>query len=83
MEALLPLGIVKAIGVSNFTITKLEALLPTVSVIPAVNQGMLIKNSFSHAILIFLVESNPQLLQRKLREYCRLKSESDEKSENY
>lgn len=40
MEALLPLGIVKAIGVSNFTITKLEALLPTVSVIPAVNQGM-------------------------------------------
>ena len=39
MEALLPLGIVKAIGVSNFTITKLEALLPTVSVIPAVNQG--------------------------------------------
>lgn len=76
MEALLPLGLVKAIGISNFTITKLEALLPTVSVIPAVNQGIVQLVSPSIIYYSFLVESNPQLLQRKLREYCRLKSES-------
>lgn len=42
MEALIPLGIVKAIGVSNFTITKLESLLSEATIIPAVNQGIYI-----------------------------------------
>ena len=39
MEDVLSKGLVKAIGVSNFTITKLEALLKTAQIIPAVNQG--------------------------------------------
>ena len=39
MEALIPTGLVKAIGVSNFTITKTENLLKTAKIIPAVNQG--------------------------------------------
>ena len=39
MEALVPAGLVKAIGVSNFTITKTETLLKTAKMVPAVNQG--------------------------------------------
>ena len=39
MEALIPTGLVKSIGVSNFTITKTENLLKTAKIIPAVNQG--------------------------------------------
>ncbi len=35
----MPKGLVKSIGVSNFTITKMEALLKTAKIIPAVNQG--------------------------------------------
>lgn len=40
MEALIPAGLVKSIGVSNFTITKTEALLKTAKIVPAVNQGV-------------------------------------------
>lgn len=40
MEALIPSGLVKSIGVSNFTITKTEALLKTAKTVPAVNQGV-------------------------------------------
>jgi aldehyde reductase len=57
MEKLVPLGLAKSIGVSNFTITKLEALLPNTTICPAVNQ----------------IESNPQFVQSKLREYCKKK----------
>lgn len=38
MEELLGTGKVRAIGVSNFSIMNLEVLLPTVQVVPAVNQ---------------------------------------------
>ena len=32
-------GLTKAIGISNFTITKTENLLKTAKIVPAVNQG--------------------------------------------
>ena len=38
MEELVAKGLVKAIGVSNFTITKTEQLLQTAEIVPAVNQ---------------------------------------------
>ena len=47
-------GLVKAIGVSNFSITKIERLLQTAKIVPAVNQ----------------VECNPYFQQKKLKEYC-------------
>ena len=40
MESLVSKGLVKAIGISNFTITKTEKLLETAKIVPAVNQGM-------------------------------------------
>ena len=39
-------GLTKAIGISNFTITKTENLLKTAKVVPAVNQGEHIKYGF-------------------------------------
>ena len=47
----------RAIGISNFTITKTENLLKTAKIVPAVNQ----------------VEFHPYLQQHKLREYCNKK----------
>ena len=47
-------GLVKAIGISNFSITKTENLLQTAKIVPAVNQ----------------VECNPYFQQKKLKEYC-------------
>ena len=41
IEELVSAGKTKAIGVSNFTITKIETLLKTAKIVPAVNQGML------------------------------------------
>ena len=41
MEELVAKGSVKAIGISNFTITKTENLLKTAKIVPAVNQGNL------------------------------------------
>lgn len=41
MENLVPKGHVKAIGISNFTMTKMKKLLETAKIIPAVNQGKL------------------------------------------
>ena len=40
MEDLVSKGLVKAIGISNFTIYKTENLLKTAKIVPAVNQGM-------------------------------------------
>mmetsp|Transcript_8527 Transcript_8527/g.31502 ORF Transcript_8527/g.31502 Transcript_8527/m.31502 type:complete len:403 (-) Transcript_8527:361-1569(-) len=54
MEALLVTGKVKAIGVSNFGVQRLQNLLGKVSVVPSVNQ----------------VESHPYLPQEELRRYC-------------
>jgi diketogulonate reductase-like aldo/keto reductase len=54
MEEAVSKGLTRAIGVSNFTITKTEALLKTAKIVPAVNQ----------------VECHPYFQQKKLREYC-------------
>ena len=41
MEQLVDKGLCKAIGISNFTIKKTQALLETARIVPACNQGML------------------------------------------
>ena len=53
-------GLVKAIGISNFSITKTERLLQTAKIVPAVNQ----------------VEYHPFLQQEKLKKYCNDKGKS-------
>ncbi|XP_061344071.1 NAD(P)H-dependent 6'-deoxychalcone synthase-like [Gastrolobium bilobum] len=57
MEECQRLGLTKAIGVSNFSIKKLEKLLPLATIPPAVNQ----------------VEINIGWQQEKLREFCKAK----------
>ena len=57
MEELVDKGFVKAIGISNFSITKTERLLKTAKIIPAVNQ----------------IEWHAYLQQPKLVEYCKSK----------
>lgn len=42
MEAVVAKGLVKSIGVTNFSIQKLENLLKTAKIIPAINQSMFI-----------------------------------------
>ena len=42
MEAVVNQGLVKSIGVTNFTIKELENLLKTAKILPAVNQSMLL-----------------------------------------
>ena len=54
MEDLVSKGLVKAIGISNFSITKTERLLQTAKIVPAVNQ----------------VECHPYFQQQKLKDYC-------------
>ncbi|KAJ5249705.1 hypothetical protein N7489_000115 [Penicillium chrysogenum] len=57
MEKLLATGKVKAIGVSNFNIRRLEELLSKVDVVPAANQ----------------IEAHPYLQQPELVNFCRSK----------
>ncbi|MDD4924725.1 MAG: aldo/keto reductase [Dehalococcoidales bacterium] len=57
LEELLANGKCRAIGVSNFTIRHLEALMRQSSTVPAVNQ----------------VEFSPYLYQKELLDYCRSK----------
>ncbi|KAJ5085475.1 hypothetical protein N7532_010246 [Penicillium argentinense] len=57
MEELLETGKVKAIGVSNFNIRRLEELLSQVSVVPATNQ----------------IEAHPYLQQAELLKFCQSK----------
>ena len=54
MEELVEKGLVRAVGISNFSITKTERLLQTAKIPPAVNQ----------------VECHPYLQQQKLKGYC-------------
>ncbi|KAM0750837.1 aldo/keto reductase [Meredithblackwellia eburnea MCA 4105] len=54
MEKLLEGGKIRSIGVSNFSVKNFEILLPSVKIVPAVNQ----------------VESHPYLPQNELTEYC-------------
>jgi len=42
MEAVVAKGLVKSIGVTNFSIRKLENLLKTAKIIPAINQSMFV-----------------------------------------
>lgn len=58
MERLLSTGKVRAIGVSNFTVNRLEALLKSVDIVPACNQ----------------VEAHPYLQQPALLKYCQEKN---------
>lgn len=57
MEALLTTGKVKAIGVSNFNINRLDQLLKQIDTVPAVNQ----------------IEAHPYLQQPELFQYCQSK----------
>ncbi|KAF9314728.1 hypothetical protein BG000_008624 [Podila horticola] len=57
MEALIPTGKTKAIGVSNFSIKNLEKLLATAKIVPAANQ----------------VELHPENPQWELLEFCKAK----------
>ncbi|KAF2318911.1 hypothetical protein GH714_011614 [Hevea brasiliensis] len=57
MEECHKLGLTKSIGVSNFSCKKLETLLATAKISPAVNQ----------------VEMNPLWQQKKLRDFCEKK----------
>jgi L-glyceraldehyde reductase len=55
MEKLVRAGKIRSIGVSNFTIEKMEELLKTAEIPPAVNQ----------------IEAHPYLLQPKLFQYLK------------
>jgi len=57
IEKLLRTGKVKAIGVCNYSVTYLRALLAKSSVVPAVNQ----------------IENHPQLPQQEVVDFCKLK----------
>ena len=59
MEELVSKKLVKAIGISNFTITKTDRLLQTAKIVPAVNQ----------------VECHPYFQQQKLKEYLASKGQ--------
>lgn len=59
-EALMKEGLVKAIGVSNFTVEQLEELQASCEITPAVNQ----------------VEFHPYLVQTRLLDYCKAKGET-------
>jgi len=54
MESLVQKGLVRAIGVSNFSIKKIEEIMAFAKIKPAVNQ----------------VEGHPYLAQPKLKEFC-------------
>lgn len=57
MERLLRTGKVKAIGVANYSLKYLEELLPSVEIVPAVNQ----------------IENHPYLPQQEIVDFCKAK----------
>ncbi|KAG5642345.1 hypothetical protein DXG03_002969 [Asterophora parasitica] len=54
LEAVLKKGKVKAIGVSNFSVAKLEEILPTAEIVPAVNQLELHVYNPQHDLIAYL-----------------------------
>ncbi|KAJ7363428.1 hypothetical protein OS493_009582 [Desmophyllum pertusum] len=54
MEQLVEKGLCKSIGISNFSVKKIQTLLETAKIVPACNQ----------------VESHPYLSQLELKKYC-------------
>ena len=66
-------GLVRAIGLSNFSITKTENLLKTANIVPAVIQGT--TGILIHRLMLCLwlseVECHPYFQQPKLRRYCK------------
>lgn len=66
MEECVEAGLVKSIGISNFSITKTEHLLKTAKIVPAVNQ----------------MEYHAYFQQHRLKEYCQSKGEQTSKPEN-
>ena len=83
MEDCQKLGLTKAIGVSNFSCKKLEELLRTATILPAVNQVSVVflptlsrydlELEFDEEIMsgfLLKVEMNPLWQQKKLREFC-------------
>ena len=61
MEALAEKGLVKAIGMSNFSITKTERILKTAKIPPSLLQ----------------MECHPYCQQSKLKDYCDSKGQLD------
>lgn len=57
MEKLLATGKVKAIGVANYSVRYLKELLPTATIVPAVNQ----------------IENHPSLPQQEIVDFCKSK----------
>ena len=57
MEKLLATGKVKAIGVANYSVKYLEELLPSATIVPAVNQ----------------IENHPSLPQQDIVDFCKSK----------
>ncbi|KAG6678260.1 hypothetical protein I3842_14G070500 [Carya illinoinensis] len=73
MENCQKLGLAKSIGVSNFTRKKLETLLSTAKIHPAVNQVVGSSHGPCSAADLFVfakVEMNPYWQQEQLREFC-------------
>lgn len=67
-------GLVKSIGISNFSITKMENLLKTAKIVPAVNQGIdSIDVHYNNCCTNFIVECHIYLQQPKLQQYCKSK----------
>ena len=60
MEKLVEEGLVKSIGISNFSVKKIEDLLQHAKIVPAVNQ----------------VELHPYFRNEKLHKYCDSKVDS-------
>jgi len=54
MEAMVKKGKVKSIGISNFSVKKMEEILPTATIIPAVNQLELHPYNPQHELLAYL-----------------------------
>ena len=55
MEELVSKGMTKAIGISNFTITKTANLLKTAKIVPAVNQGNFLIGANIYIIIMLCI----------------------------